>query len=86
MDGNLTGIVDSDSSVSTQDSSLSSSNYATDDEIDNIAPPADLTIKTHPNPPVQLEVKKSSKVVDAASLPLISLFISEERQLQKIYK
>ena len=74
----MTGSTSSDSSL-TSDEGLNTSetSYATEDEIDSFPSPAKLTIipqSNHPSiQPVKLEIKKSSKIESASTLPLISV-------------
>ena len=61
LDGNISESV---SSESTLDSS--SSSYGTDEEVEPILTPANLTVQNSSNPSVQLEVKVSSKVQNSS--------------------
>ena len=70
-----------DGNISSSESSFSSwanpndpdSDDDTNDEDDDILPPADLTVKNPSNQPVELEVKKISRLENASSLPLVSV-------------
>ena len=73
LDGN-----DTDSSFSSEGTlDASDSSYATEDENNPLLTPADLSLEVPSKPAanrlVRLEVKKTSKVENASSLPLISL-------------
>ena len=75
MDGNASlpvseclSVCDDHSSSGAAESESDSSEYSTDDEVEPITPPADLFIRDTPgSQPVQLEVRKSSKVKNAAN-------------------
>ena len=79
LDGNISESV---SSESTLDSS--SSSYGTDEEVEPILTPANLTVQNSSNPSVQLEVKVSSKVQNSSCLPLISLLNARSLYLKKL--
>ena len=74
LDGNVSGSDSSESSFSSQaNPNDPDSDDDTNDEDDDILPPADLTVKNPSNQPVELEVKKISRLENASSLPLVSV-------------
>ena len=74
LDGNISESFSSNSSFSSEGTlNASDSNYSSDDEIDTLTPPADLSINNSSSLPVVLSIKKTSRSENASSLPLVSV-------------